>query len=237
MDLKNVTALSLDLDDTLWSFDAAVSRAEVALHQWLLTSAPSTARLLTSAESVGHFRNKVAISRLDLAHDPALRRRESIREILRIAAENPGLCDEAYDVFYAERQRVVLFDDVLPALEWLSSRFPIAAITNGNSNLGLIGLAHFFPITIAAKEAGVAKPDPEIFHMASRALGVAPSQMLHIGDDWQLDVEGAYSAGLQAAWIVRGGLSTNVDWPTKYHAPTLVIRNLHELCDHLRAVI
>ncbi len=135
MDLKNVKALSLDLDDTLWEFDAAVSRAEVALHQWLLRSAPSTASVLTSSESIGYFRKEIAISRLDLAHDPALLRRESIREILRNSGEDPGLCDEAYDVFYAERQRVVLFDDVLPALEWLSSRYPIVAITNGNSNL------------------------------------------------------------------------------------------------------
>lgn len=236
MDLTNVTALSLDLDDTLWGFDAAVSRAEVALHQWLLKSAPSTAGLLMSSESVGHFRKVVANSRLDLAHDPALLRRESIREILRIAGEKPDLCDEAYAVFYAERQRVVLFDDVLPALEWLSSRYPIAAITNGNSNLGLIGLAHFFQATIAAKEAGVAKPEPEIFHMAATALGVAPHQILHIGDDWQLDVEGAHLAGFQTAWLKRNGLSISGDGPTKSNVPNFTICNLYELCDKLRAV-
>ncbi len=99
--------------------------------------------VLTSSASLGHFRKKIAISRLDLAHDPALLRRASIREILRIAGENPDLCDDAYDVFYAERQRVVLFDDVLPALDWLSARYPIAAITNGNSDLDIIGLKHF----------------------------------------------------------------------------------------------
>ncbi|MBZ5486052.1 HAD family hydrolase [Halomonas aquamarina] len=205
MDLRSAKALSLDLDDTLWGFDAAVSRAEVALHQWLLKSAPSTRDVLTSSASLGHFRKKIAISRLDLAHDPALLRRASIREILRIAGENPDLCDEAYDVFYAERQRVVLFDDVLPALDWLSARYPIAAITNGNSDLNIIGLKHFFQVTIAAKEAGVAKPEPAIFHAAARALDVTPNQILHIGDDWQLDVEGAHLAGLQTAWLKREG--------------------------------
>lgn len=234
MGLKNVKALSLDLDDTLWGFDAAVSRAEVVLHQWLLKSAPSTAGVLTSSGSLRHFRKEVAISRLDLAYNPALLRRESIREVLRIAGENLDLCDEAYDIFYAERQRVVLFDDVLPALEWLSSRYPIAAITNGNSNLGIIGLKHFFQVTIAANDAGVAKPDPEIFHAAARALGVAPNQILHIGDDWQLDVEGAYSAGLQAAWLVRTGQAINADRLANSNVPNFVIRNLYELCDHLK---
>ncbi len=49
---------------------------------------------------------------------------------------------------------MVLFDDVLPALDWLSARYPIAAITNGNSDLDIIGLKHFFPGNDCSKRGG-----------------------------------------------------------------------------------
>jgi hypothetical protein len=49
-------------------------------------------------------------------------RRESIRLALYRAGENPLLADTAFEVFFAERQRVELFDDVLPALAFLAQR-------------------------------------------------------------------------------------------------------------------
>ena len=233
MCLTNVAALSLDLDDTLWAFAPAVSRAEAVLHQWLLQHAPATANVLTGPESLRHFRYNVEVAWPNLSHDPALLRRESIREVLREAGEDPRLCDVGYDVFYSERQRVVLFNDVLPALQWLSCRYPNAAISNGNSDLRAIGIQHFFRATFAAADFGAAKPDPRIFHAAASALSVSPGQMLHIGDDVQLDVEGALSAGLQAAWIVRTEQSDIPDWPARFSGSRLVLRNLHELCSLL----
>ena len=34
------------------------------------------------------------------------------------------------------------------------------------------------------------------FRLAARAVGSAPAEMLHVGDDYQLDVAGALNAGL-----------------------------------------
>lgn len=232
MCLTNVAALSLDLDDTLWAFAPAVRGAEEELYQWLLKQAPATADILIGPETLREYRHRTAIARPDL-HDLALQRHESIREVLRSAGEDPDLSDEAYDVFYSARQRVVLFDDVPPALEWLSSRYPIAAITNGNSNLKAIGIEQFFHVTVTAADFGYAKPDPRIFHAAASALGLSPNQILHVGDDLQLDVKGAQSAGLQAAWLVRSEHLpiTNSSLPDPGAA--LLISDLAELCNVL----
>jgi putative hydrolase of the HAD superfamily len=56
---------------------------------------------------------------------------------------------------------------------------------------------------ITSCEVGRAKPDPGIFLEAARRLDVAPSEVLHVGDRWELDVEGARRAGLGAA-LYRG---------------------------------
>jgi HAD superfamily hydrolase (TIGR01549 family) len=233
MYLTNVAALSLDLDDTLWDFDAAVVRAEAALYQWLLQRSPATATTLSGPESLRQLRHNTAIARPDLSYDPARLRQESIREALRAVKCDPDLSDEGYDIFFAERQHVELFDDVRPALEWLSHRYPIAAITNGNSDLEAIGIRDFFSANLIATEFGIAKPDPRIFHAAANALGFAPTQILHIGDDLRLDFEGALSAGFQAAWLVRTKLAVCTNKPNELTGSRLILRNLLELCNLL----
>lgn len=49
--------------------------------------------------------------------------------------------------------------------------------------------------------AGVAKPDPAIFHLALDALGVAPEHTLHVGDTPAADVAGARAAGVHPVLV------------------------------------
>jgi FMN hydrolase / 5-amino-6-(5-phospho-D-ribitylamino)uracil phosphatase len=163
-------------------------------------------------------------SRPDLKHDMSALRRESIRLALYRAGENPLLAQEAFDVFYAERQRVTLFDDALPALEFLAERFPVVALSNGNADLERIGLSRFFRASIHAREFGVGKPDPRIFHAAAGAVDVQPQDVLHIGDDATLDGLGALNAGMQAAWLNRADQL----WPHEQE-PQVTLTELGEL--------
>ncbi|GHC22031.1 hydrolase [Kushneria pakistanensis] len=230
MYLNDVAALSLDLDDTLWDFDAAVRGAETMLYHWLLQHAPLTAAVLPEPASLQQYRQRMAMLRPDLVDTPARLRKASIHEVLRLAGEDPALSERAYAVFYAARQQVTFFEDALPALEWLSQRYPMAAISNGNADLDMIGIRHFFSVILFSRDLGIAKPDPQIFHVAATALDVAPAQILHIGDDWQLDVQGALSAGFRAAWLVRTAQGTT---PARMEGAAdawLTLNNLHELC-------
>lgn len=56
---------------------------------------------------------------------------------------------------------------------------------------------------VTSCETGWAKPDPRIFEEAGRRLGLPPSDILHVGDRWELDVAGAVAAGCGAA-LYRG---------------------------------
>ncbi|MBZ4231730.1 HAD family hydrolase, partial [Mycobacterium tuberculosis] len=76
-------------------------------------------------------------------------------------------------------------------------------MTNGNADLRLTGGGECFRATLSAQAFGVAKPEPGIFHAAAQALDVQPAELLHVGDDYHLDIVGALNAGLQAAWVVR----------------------------------
>ncbi|AEG92662.1 HAD family hydrolase [Ramlibacter tataouinensis] len=230
LDVARIGAISLDLDDTLWPIWPTIERAEKVLHAWLVENAPMAAALFSSPSALRDIRAHMAAQRPDLKHDLSALRRESIRLALYRAGENPLLAEPAFEAFFAERQRVELFGDVLPALEFLASRYPLVSLSNGNADLERVGLARYFQAAISAREFGVGKPDPRIFHAAAGAVDAVPAQVLHLGDDVLLDVLGALNAGMQTGWVNR----TEALWPHEDQRPHLVLRDLGELCEVLR---
>lgn len=225
-------AITLDLDDTLWPMLPVLHGAEKALADWLARRAPATANYL-SPDMRAVLRKAVLADHPDRSHDVGFIRLELIRRALVAAGDSPALAQPAYDAFMAARQRVTLYDDVLPILASWSRRLPLVAITNGNANLREIGLADYFVGVISAHEIGVAKPDPRVFRAACELAGVAPAQTLHIGDDLMLDVEGAVAAGLQAVWLLRPDLVAR--HAVQSHHP-LPAASLHDIDTDLKAL-
>lgn len=64
---------------------------------------------------------------------------------------------------------------------------------------GGMRLAH----VIASTDVGTCKPDHQIFTEAVRRAGVSAPEVLHVGDSWAWDVEGARGCGMGAA-LYRG---------------------------------
>jgi putative hydrolase of the HAD superfamily len=225
LDIARIKAISLDLDDTLWPIWPTIERAEKVLHDWLVDNAPMAAALFSSPSALREIRDHMATSRPDLKYDLSALRRESIRLALYRAGENPLMAEAAFDVFFAERQRVTLFEDAQPSLEFLAARFPLVAVSNGNADVGQVGLGAYFRATLSAREFGVGKPDPRIFHAAAGAVELKPEDILHVGDDATLDALGAINAGMQAAWVNR----SDHLWPHEQE-PHVTLLNLTELC-------
>ena len=203
LELSRIKAITLDLDDTLWPIWPTIRRAEAALVAWLDARAPGAAAVFSDPQAGVALSEQVAQTRPDIAHDLSAMRRESIRAALHHAQEDTALAEPAFDIFFAERMRVELFADVLPALAALAARYPIVAVSNGNAHVGRVGLGKFFVGSVSASEMGVAKPDPRIFHAAAQMAGVAPAEVLHVGDDAAMDVLGALDAGMQTVWVNR----------------------------------
>lgn len=225
LDIARIKAISLDLDDTLWPIWPTIERAEKVLHEWLVVHAPMAAALFSSPSALREIRDYMAANRPDLKNDLSAVRRESIRLALYRAGENPLMAEAAFEVFFAERQRVTLFEDAQPSLEFLAGRFPLVTISNGNADVAQVGLGAYFRATISAREFGVGKPDPRIFHAAAGAVELEPEDILHVGDDATLDALGAINAGMQAAWVNR----SDHLWPHEQQ-PHVTLGSLTELC-------
>jgi HAD superfamily hydrolase (TIGR01549 family) len=225
-------ALTLDLDDTLWPVGPTIVRADRLMWQWLGEHAPAT-HAARDTTALAALRAAVARDRPDWAHNMSALRRETVRRALVHAGDNPALAEPAFEVFFNERQRVVLYDDVLPALARLAARWPLVALSNGNADVRRVpGLGPFFHASVSAGDLGVAKPAPEAFAEACRRAGATAARTLHIGDDPALDVDGALAAGLQAAWVQRpDALAARRPLGTPHHE----VSRLDALADRLGA--
>jgi putative hydrolase of the HAD superfamily len=63
--------------------------------------------------------------------------------------------------------------------------------------LRILGLAPYFEHVIVSSEVGANKPSPLIFQAATARFGVAAGQMLHVGDDPDLDGKAAAVLGIR----------------------------------------
>lgn len=101
-----------------------------------------------------------------------------------------------------------IYDDVLSTLVGLAQRgIRLGIISNWDDRLrpllAALGLASHFEVTMISAEFGSSKPAREIFDSTAQLLGLPPAEILHVGDNWSADVEGARAAGFQACQIAR----------------------------------
>ena len=112
---------------------------------------------------------------------------------------------------------LALYEDVLPMLEWLRrSGFRMGIISNWQRGLSHfcreLGILDYFDFVVVSAEVGFEKPDIEMFEIASERMGLAPGEILHVGDNPLQDVAAATACGFQALHLVRED-STEVPTP------------------------
>jgi len=117
--------------------------------------------------------------------------------------------DKVYDQF-RDARGWYLFPETREVLEGFRLKsLKIGIISNFDSRLYTVmkdlEIETFFDSVTISSETGYAKPDPEIFHSAVRALGVQPSQILFAGDSLVDDYQGAERIGIMSFLLDRSG--------------------------------
>jgi HAD superfamily hydrolase (TIGR01549 family) len=223
-------AILFDLDDTLWPIAPVILQAEESLFQWIKDNAPRVSERF-SIEHLRQARLALLANQPEFHLDLGKLRRAGLVSAFEQAGEDIDKVEQAMIHFFAARNAVIPYDDVLPGLLRLKGRVLLGSVSNGNADLQAIGLAHHFAASVAAHQLGLAKPDPAIFRAACDALGVAPHEAVYVGDDVLLDVKGAQQAGLRAVWMNRTGSASHLE-----HAvvPDAICANFDELLAWLK---
>jgi putative hydrolase of the HAD superfamily len=197
----------LDLDDTLLDHRGAVGRA---LELWLpeLGVTPTREHLTLWNEVQEPHLKAWRKRRIDFDEQ----RRRRLRDFL-----------PAIQIAYAESELDVIFGGYLRAYESSYRSFPdvpemlstiaaaglvTAVLTNGNRGqqhrkLERVGLAGRVGPVYTPDDLGVAKPAPEAFRLACSRWGLAPNEVVSVGDNHEFDVLGARAAGLRAIHLDR----------------------------------
>lgn len=98
----------------------------------------------------------------------------------------------------------VLVDGAIEVLKYLKEKgYRLFIITNGfgkvqHNKLQSSGLAPYFEKIFISEEVKCPKPGRQIFEHAIKSANAKKSKSLMIGDDWDVDVVGALSFGIDA---------------------------------------
>lgn len=222
--MNSIRAICFDLDNTLWDVWPVIRRAEQAMYDFLVQRYPLAVAQMT-IESMREARVRVAIEHPQMAHDFSFLRRQALRQQALTCGYGETMAEEAFEVFLRARNDIELYADTRPALTLLQQRYRLFSASNGNADLGRIGLAQFFERSIAAREVGALKPDQIVYWKVIEGTNLAPHEVLFVGDDPEHDVDGARRAGMLPVWINRDGAS----WPPALERPLHCVRSLQEL--------
>jgi len=120
--------------------------------------------------------------------------------------------------------------DLLTYLKSMGLKLGIVAnIWSGGMDPALekLGLDGFFDATIASVDVGYQKPDPEIFQLAFRRLGLNAEEAIMVGDNPTSDIQGAHDLGMCTVRLMRGPNRTERDAVEA----DFKIKNLSKLAD------
>lgn len=103
------------------------------------------------------------------------------------------------------------------ALERLGQHYRMGVISNADGKIAEVlarcGIADVFESITDSGIVGQEKPNPEIFDVALRSLGVSAAESLYIGDVYSVDYHGAARAGMQAVIFDVCGAYKQSQWP------------------------
>jgi 2-haloalkanoic acid dehalogenase type II len=225
-----IRAVAFDLDNTLWDVDPVLERAEERWLQWLRDHCPRIPERL-SLDDMRAARMQLAAREPHNAHDFTYLRIASLAQHARECGYDESIAEAAFEIFITARNQLDLFADVRTGLHRLRARYALATLSNGNADLGRIGLSDFFSVSLNARSVGAAKPDPRCFERLVADLRLEPQEVIYVGDDPLLDVEAARAAGLATAWMNR----TSQIWPATVRPADIDVSDCVELAVQLQA--
>ena len=97
--------------------------------------------------------------------------------------------------------------EVLEELRKLN--FPMVLVSNFYGNVETVleefGFSTFFKTVIESARVGIRKPDPRIYELGVKALGLAPEEVVVVGDSFPKDILPAKTIGCKAYWFKGEG--------------------------------
>ena len=204
-----IKVISFDLDDTFWPIMPTILNAEKVTNSWIKENYPGVGSLLGSKDVI-EIRDKLLKNDPGLLYQLSKLRELSFVELGVLAGysekEAKEMATSSFEIFYNERNNVVLYAGVEDCLDSLNKQYSLGVITNGNADLKIIGIDHYFDFNFSASGFNSAKPDPVMFEAVKDFTKCKGNQICHVGDHPINDVKASYDCEMNPIWFNDQGL-------------------------------
>jgi HAD superfamily hydrolase (TIGR01509 family) len=126
-------------------------------------------------------------------------------EIITDESQSARIAHELLPILYPGGISSRLWSYVLPGVREALEKFKamglqLVVVSNADGtveqSLESLQLRSYFDVVVDSHVVQVEKPDPKIFQIALESSGAIPEYTLHVGDIYNIDVVGAWSAGI-----------------------------------------
>lgn len=209
-ELNAYRAVLLDIDDTLYDYKSAHSRAIEHVYDSLSVVLPS----LSLADFLSRYRHHRTMVTLAHAGSGASRSRYLAFQAL---FEEVGLVD-AY--LHAAAAEDLYWDHLIEVMEPMQELIDalrkfhlsggrICVVTDMQARIQVrkierLGMTSYVDFLVSSEEAGCEKPDPRIFELALTKLGLRHHSVVMIGDSRTKDFLGAQKSRIDS-WLISNG--------------------------------
>ncbi|HSI70117.1 MAG TPA: YjjG family noncanonical pyrimidine nucleotidase [Gillisia sp.] len=205
MKFKNIKHIYFDLDHTLWDFDknSALTFETIFKEEKLEISLP---HFLENYVPIND--NYWKLYRENQISKEALRtgRLYDCFKCMSLDVPEQVISNLSNNYIKYLPTHNYLLDDTLEILEYLNEKYRLHIITNGfeevqHTKLTNSGISNFFKTVTTSEEAGVKKPEKEIFLKAMKKSSALPEHSVMIGDNYEADIMGAHRAGMHSIFF------------------------------------
>ncbi len=199
----NNKGILLDLDNTLYDYNAAHTPALEVTLSWLAQTlnqprAEIESAYVESRRSVNNDLHGLASSHSRLLYF------QGVSE--HFGVEPYEIAGRAEDLYWRKFfQHMVLRPGVTEFLSAMKSK-PIAIVTDLTTRIQFQKITHLklassLKAIVTSEEAGHEKPHARIFEIAAAKLQMASEDLCMIGDSWERDIQGALKFGMRCFWF------------------------------------
>lgn len=207
--MKQYRHIFFDLDHTLWDFETNAYQTLQHLYYELELQKLGVDDFKKMHTHYIYYNDKLWDRyRKGYITQQDLRLKRMWLTLLEFKIANEPLAKKMNELFLEQLpNRTALFPYTIELLNYLKNKnYPLHIITNGfeevqQRKLQYSGLQPYFQKIITSESSNSLKPKKEIFEYALQKTGADAATSLMIGDNIEVDIEGARNAGIDQVWV------------------------------------
>lgn len=197
-------AAIFDIDNTLYSYDAAHGTAWRAVQEYAVRAFSISPEVFEDWHRAGsRLLEAHSGGRCAAIHNRLIRYQLMLEAVGLPIAHAPAMAKRYWDTLL---DAMTPFPGVCEAFERIASMgMTIGVGTNMTADyqfekLHRLGLLRHVNFMVSSEEVSAEKPDPRLFNLCAAKAGCEPGECVFVGDSLKGDVLGALNAGMRAVW-------------------------------------